>query len=55
MSVRDPELEPLVRNALTTQTIFRMRSFRREPHEQDESCIVHGKGVCFSSAELATE
>ena len=51
-SVRDPELEPLVRTALTTQGLLRVKSFRREPHEQEETCVMHGKGVCFSSAEL---
>lgn len=52
-SVRDPELEPLVRKAFTTQALLKVRSFRREPHEQDETCLMHGKGVCFSSVELA--
>jgi len=49
-SVRDPELEPLVRNALVTQTLFKVQSLRRDPHEQEDSCIIHGKDVCFSSA-----
>ena len=52
-SLRDPELEPLVRNALTTQSFFKVASFRRDEHEQEETCIVHGKGVCFSSAPVA--
>jgi protein-L-isoaspartate(D-aspartate) O-methyltransferase len=52
-SVRDPELEPLVRSALTTQVLFKVQSLRREPHEQEATCLVHGKGMCFSSAELA--
>src|SRR5215813_4341213 len=51
-SVRDPELEPLVRTAFTTQAFFKVHSFRPEPHEQEATCLVHGKGVCFSSAEL---
>jgi protein-L-isoaspartate(D-aspartate) O-methyltransferase len=54
-SVRDPELEPLVRNAFTTQAFFKVRSFRRDDHEQEETCIVHGKGVCFSSAEVTVD
>ena len=41
------------RTALTTQALFKVRSFRREPHEQEETCLLHGKGVCFSSAEVA--
>jgi protein-L-isoaspartate(D-aspartate) O-methyltransferase len=51
-SVRDPELEPLVRTALTTQALFKIQSLRLEPHEKDDKCILHGKSVCFSSAEL---
>ena len=52
-SVRDPELEPLVRTAFTTQAFFKLRSLRLEPHEQEATCLVHGKNVCFSSAELS--
>ncbi|HEY2961384.1 MAG TPA: rRNA adenine N-6-methyltransferase family protein [Pyrinomonadaceae bacterium] len=52
-SVRDPELEPLVRSAFTTQAILKVQSLRIEQHEQEDTCIVHGKDVCFSSAELA--
>ncbi len=54
-SVRDPELEPLIRTAFTTQALLKMQSFRREPHEQEETCLMHGKGVCFSSAELPAD
>jgi protein-L-isoaspartate(D-aspartate) O-methyltransferase len=50
-SVRDPELEPLVRNALVTQALFKVQSLRRDAHEQEDTCLMHGKGVCFSSAE----
>ena len=50
-SVRDPELEPLVRNALVTQALLKVKSLRREAHEQEDTCLMHGKGVCFSSAE----
>ena len=51
-SVRDPELEPLVRNALMTQSLLKVQSLRREPHEQQDTCIVHGKDMCLSSAQL---
>ena len=33
-------------------SLLKVQSPRLEPHEQDAKCIVHGKGVCFSSAEL---
>jgi len=51
-SVRDPDLEPVVRQALMTQAFLKLRSLRLEPHEQAETCIVHGKTVCLSSAAL---
>jgi protein-L-isoaspartate(D-aspartate) O-methyltransferase len=54
-SVRDPELEPLLRSAFTTQSILKLQSLRREPHEQEDTCLVHGKAVCFSSAQLGAE
>lgn len=54
-SVRDPELEPLLRSAFTTQSILKMQSLRREPHEQEDTCLVHGKAVCLSSAQLGAE
>ena len=53
-SVRDPELEPLVRNALMNQSLLKVQSLRLEPHEQDATCLVHGKDVCFSSADVSS-
>lgn len=53
-SVRDPEMEPLVRTAFTTQALLKTHSLRRDEHEQEATCLLHGKGVCFSSAELDT-
>ena len=54
-SVRDPELEPLVRKAFTSQAFLKVQSLRREPHEQEETCLVHGKDVCFSSAPVSED
>ena len=54
-SVRDPDLEPLVRTALTTQALLKIHSLRRDEHEPDATCALHEKGVCFSSAEVANE
>jgi protein-L-isoaspartate(D-aspartate) O-methyltransferase len=54
-SVRDPELEPLVRTALTSQAFLKIHSLRRDEHEPEATCLLHGKGVCFSSAELDTK
>jgi len=53
--VRDPELEPLVRSALMNQSLLKVQSLRLEPHEQEATCIVHGKHVCFSSADVSSD
>jgi protein-L-isoaspartate(D-aspartate) O-methyltransferase len=52
--MRDAELEPILRNALATQSLLRVKSLRREPHEQEETCLVHGKHVCLSSADVVS-
>jgi hypothetical protein len=36
---------------LVTQALFKVQSLRRDAHEQEDTCLMHGKGVCFSSAE----
>ena len=52
-SVRDPELESPMRNALMNQSVLKVQSLRLEPHEPEPTCLVHGKDVCFSSAEVS--
>jgi protein-L-isoaspartate(D-aspartate) O-methyltransferase len=46
---RDPDLEPALGKALGNGALMKLASVRREPHEPDESCIVHGVGVCLSA------
>ncbi len=50
-SARDPQLEPLLAKAMTTGALFKMKSVRQDAHEPGETCIVHGQGVCISSAD----
>ena len=52
-SSRAAELEPIVLKALQTQSLLRVKSLRRERHDEEETCLVHGKDVCLSSAEPA--
>jgi len=52
-SVRDPELEPLLGKALATGALQKLKSVRRDPHDQTDTCVVHRRDVCLSSAELA--
>ncbi|HEY7387649.1 MAG TPA: methyltransferase domain-containing protein [Bryobacteraceae bacterium] len=51
VGARDPQLEPALGKAMGTGTLMKLTSLRREPHEADESCIVHGTSICLSSAE----
>jgi hypothetical protein len=47
---RDPQLEPALGKAMGTGMLMKLASLRCEPHEADESCIVHGPRVCLTSA-----
>jgi len=51
ISARDPQREPLLKSALTTGALMKMKSVRRDAHELVETCIVHGSEVCVSAAE----
>ena len=51
-SMRDPELEAVLQKAVTTQAIFKLKSLRRDAHEQEESCVVHRANVCLSTLTL---
>jgi protein-L-isoaspartate(D-aspartate) O-methyltransferase len=52
-SMRDPQLEPLLGKALASGALLKVKSVRREPHEPDETCALHGTGVCLSLSEIA--
>lgn len=54
-SVRDSDLEPLIRTALTTQALLRVQSLRLDAHEPADTCLMHGKGACFSSVPLTDD
>jgi protein-L-isoaspartate(D-aspartate) O-methyltransferase len=50
-SVRDPQLEPLIAKAFASRTLLRLKSVRLDAHAPGDTCILHGSGVCVSSAE----
>jgi len=52
-SGRDPEREAQLKVALTKGALMKMKWVRRDPHEQTDSCLIHGAGVCVSSSEPA--
>jgi protein-L-isoaspartate(D-aspartate) O-methyltransferase len=50
-NARDEQREPLLKKALTTGALTRIKSVRRDSHEQSDMCIVHGTDVCLSSVK----
>jgi protein-L-isoaspartate(D-aspartate) O-methyltransferase len=51
-NARDDQREPLVKTALTTGAFMRMKSVRRDAHEQTDTCMLHGADVCMSSLAI---
>jgi len=51
-SVRETDVEPLLAKAMTTGVLFRLKSLRRDQHDQTDTCILHSRTFCLSSAEL---
>ena len=47
-SARDPQMELSLGKALTTGALLKMTCVRRDHHEPDDTCIVHGPRVCLS-------
>ena len=52
INARDPQLEPLLRSAMTTGALLKMKSLRRDLHEQSPTCLMHSPNFCLSSVEV---
>jgi len=52
-SVRDPQLEPPLKQALAGGALLKLKSVRLDAHERVESCLMHASHICLSSAEAA--
>lgn len=48
-TARDPEREPLLKAALATGGLMKMKSVRRDQHERADTCLMHGSEICLSS------
>ncbi len=48
-TVRDAQLEPALGKALASGALLKMKSLRRDAHEQGETCILHRMDMCVSS------
>jgi protein-L-isoaspartate(D-aspartate) O-methyltransferase len=53
VSARDSNRETLIRAALRNGTLMKMKSIRRDSHDQTDTCLIHGPDVCVSLAEPA--
>lgn len=49
-SVRDPEIEPLLGTAMVKRELLKLKSVRLDQHEATDTCIVHAREMCLSSA-----
>lgn len=50
-SLRDAALEPQLRKGFAAGGLMKLKSVRRDSHEQGEDCVVHAQDVCLSVAE----
>ena len=51
---RDPESAERVDTAMRRGDAWTVKSLRREPHAEDESCWLHGEGWCLSRLDPGT-
>jgi protein-L-isoaspartate(D-aspartate) O-methyltransferase len=47
----DAEADRRLADAFAQNRLTEMLSLRREQHERDQSCLLHGEGYCFSTIE----
>jgi protein-L-isoaspartate(D-aspartate) O-methyltransferase len=52
-NLRDPALEPLMKKALETGGLLKLKSVRRDAHEPADTCVLHAAEVCLSTAPTA--
>jgi len=53
-TARDQQCESLLKSALTTGGLMKMKSVRRDQHPPVDTCLVHGTDVCVSSDPTQT-
>jgi protein-L-isoaspartate(D-aspartate) O-methyltransferase len=52
-SVRDPEMNAALAKQISSPKLFSVQWLRRDAHEIEETCWLHGSGFCFSQVEGA--
>jgi protein-L-isoaspartate(D-aspartate) O-methyltransferase len=53
-SVRDPELDSQLQTRLANHQLRKLKSIRLDAHEKGDTCLVHGRDICISTAEPGT-
>jgi protein-L-isoaspartate(D-aspartate) O-methyltransferase len=51
--MRDVQREPLLKAAMMSGGLTKVKSVRRDPHDRTDECVVHGTDVCLSSTAIA--
>jgi protein-L-isoaspartate(D-aspartate) O-methyltransferase len=51
--MRDAQREPLLKAAMMSGGLTKVKSVRRDAHERSDECVVHGTDVCLSSQAIA--
>ena len=54
-SMRDAESETNLRKAMHKGLIAKLQSVRRDPHQPDETCVLHRNDVCLSAVVSAVK
>jgi hypothetical protein len=52
-SARDAQSETLLRTAMMSGGLMKMKSLRRDAHEKSESCVMHAADMCLSTVEIS--
>jgi len=54
-SVRDAEMNAALAKQIGSPKLFSVQSLRRDAHEPEETCWLHGNGFCFSQRTLGSD
>ena len=54
-NLRDREFEPLMAKAFSSGGLLRLKSIRLDTHMVTDSCVLHGRDVCLSTAPSSAQ
>ncbi|HZS52771.1 MAG TPA: methyltransferase domain-containing protein [Bryobacteraceae bacterium] len=54
-SARNASIEPRLREVLTSREIMKWKSVRTDPHDQNETCLLHAADICLSTAAVESQ